>query len=331
MFALVAAIVVLLQLPEPCIARTRHKHCTPIVCGNLTINYHFRLTTQPPNCVVDANLDTGDCSLPRSYFWQYGSSYFTNALWSSSIYLVNCTRPVESSMYIDASRCPVSSSGSDPPPSSYAYFLDGRTLLQDFDETCIIEALIPVMTQNISGFSTSNIYEKLLLYGFKLSYYDYTLDDPPVWLGIRCLIVLVTYKWRRRHRCVDDTVKELLQRTESGLNTGRDQNIEFKKYKGKLRSGYLVAIKMLENSKGNGEEFINEVATIGWIHHVNVMKLIGFCVEGSKQALIYDFMSIGSLDQIIFGKENKIDLSWKKEVRCCAQGGSRDRLLTSGV
>ncbi|KAK9016612.1 hypothetical protein V6N11_079107 [Hibiscus sabdariffa] len=84
-------------------------------------------------------------------------------------------------------------------------------------------------------------------------------------------------------------------------------------YKGKLRSGYLVAIKMLENSKGNGEDFINEVATIGRIHHVNVMKLIGFCVEGSKQALVYDFMSNGSLDQIIFGKENKIDLSWEKK------------------
>ncbi|KAK8588968.1 hypothetical protein V6N13_087856 [Hibiscus sabdariffa] len=83
-------------------------------------------------------------------------------------------------------------------------------------------------------------------------------------------------------------------------------------FKGKLRSGYVVAIKLLENSKGNGEDFINEVATIGRIHHVNVMKLIGFCVEGSKQVLVYDFMPNGSLDQIIFAKENKLDLSWEK-------------------
>ena len=50
-------------------------------------------------------------------------------------------------------------------------------------------------------------------------------------------------------------------------------------FKGKLRSGSCVAIKTLGNSKGNGQDFINEVATIGRIHHVNVVKLVGFCVE----------------------------------------------------
>ncbi|KAK9912501.1 hypothetical protein M0R45_036363 [Rubus argutus] len=73
-------------------------------------------------------------------------------------------------------------------------------------------------------------------------------------------------------------------------------------YKGKLRSGRLVAIKMLENSKANGQDFINEVATIGRIHHVNVVQLIGYCAEGSKRALIYEFMSNGSLDKHIFPK-----------------------------
>nr|XP_027067765.1 rust resistance kinase Lr10-like [Coffea arabica] len=38
-------------------------------------------------------------------------------------------------------------------------------------------------------------------------------------------------------------------------------------YKGKLRSGGAVAVKMLNKSKANGQEFINEVATIGRIHH----------------------------------------------------------------
>jgi len=53
-------------------------------------------------------------------------------------------------------------------------------------------------------------------------------------------------------------------------------------FKGTLRSGRLVAITMLGKSKTNGQDFINEVATIGRIHHVNVVQLIGFCVEGSK-------------------------------------------------
>uniref|UniRef100_A0A2N9FGG8 Protein kinase domain-containing protein n=1 Tax=Fagus sylvatica TaxID=28930 RepID=A0A2N9FGG8_FAGSY len=61
-------------------------------------------------------------------------------------------------------------------------------------------------------------------------------------------------------------------------------------FKGKLRSGHLVAIKMLGKSKGNGQDFISEVATIGRIHHANVVQLIGFCTEGPKRALIYEFM-----------------------------------------
>ena len=56
-------------------------------------------------------------------------------------------------------------------------------------------------------------------------------------------------------------------------------------------------------SKANGQDFINEVATIGRIYHVNVVRLVGFCVQGSKWALIYDYMPNGSLDKFIFLKE----------------------------
>ncbi|KAK8648210.1 hypothetical protein V6N13_128971 [Hibiscus sabdariffa] len=82
-------------------------------------------------------------------------------------------------------------------------------------------------------------------------------------------------------------------------------------FKGKLRSGHYVAIKLLGKSKGGDQDFINEVASIGRIHHANVVKLVGFCVEGSKQVLVYDFMSNESLDKIIFVEENKNTLGWK--------------------
>ena len=91
-------------------------------------------------------------------------------------------------------------------------------------------------------------------------------------------------------------------------------------YRGWLESGPLVAIKMLGNSKSNGQEFINEVATIGRIHHVNVVQLIGFCAKGSKCALIYEFMPNGFLENYFFFflrrkyplkyQENIWDSSW---------------------
>lgn len=83
-------------------------------------------------------------------------------------------------------------------------------------------------------------------------------------------------------------------------------------YKGKLSSGIPVAVKVLEHSKGNGEDFINEVAIISRIHHFNIVRLLGFCSEGSRRAIIYEFVYNGSLEKYIFGKANRQSLSWEK-------------------
>ncbi|KAL6140659.1 hypothetical protein ACLB2K_058957 [Fragaria x ananassa] len=70
-------------------------------------------------------------------------------------------------------------------------------------------------------------------------------------------------------------------------------------YKGKLPDGPLVAVKILNESTGDGEEFINEVASIGRTSHVNVVTLVGFCYQKNKRALIYEYMPNGSLDKSI--------------------------------
>jgi len=71
-------------------------------------------------------------------------------------------------------------------------------------------------------------------------------------------------------------------------------------YKGQLADGCLVAMKVLKESRGNGDEFINEVASISRTSHVNIVSLMGFCFEGSKRALIYEFMPNGSLEKFIY-------------------------------
>ncbi|KAL8553253.1 hypothetical protein ACS0TY_001785 [Phlomoides rotata] len=55
---------------------------------------------------------------------------------------------------------------------------------------------------------------------------------------------------------------------------------------------------------------MNRIATIGWIHHVNVVKLVGYCAERSKRALVYDFMLNGSLEKYIYsrGKNGLLEL-----------------------
>ncbi|CAL5399843.1 unnamed protein product [Camellia sinensis] len=75
-------------------------------------------------------------------------------------------------------------------------------------------------------------------------------------------------------------------------------------FKGKLENGCFVAVKVLEGLKGTGEEFINEVVTISRTSHVNIVTLVGFCFEGRKRALMYEFMPNGSLEKFIYDRNS---------------------------
>ncbi|OQU75577.1 hypothetical protein SORBI_3K027900, partial [Sorghum bicolor] len=79
----------------------------------------------------------------------------------------------------------------------------------------------------------------------------------------------------------------------------------------KLGEGGYVAVKFLHDSKAKGEEFVNEVMSIGRTTHVNIVSLYGFCLEGSKQALIYEYMANGSLDKYIYSENPKEILGWE--------------------
>ncbi|XP_039172670.1 PR5-like receptor kinase [Eucalyptus grandis] len=85
-------------------------------------------------------------------------------------------------------------------------------------------------------------------------------------------------------------------------------------YKGKLQDSQLVAVKLLKKLTSNAEEFFNEVASISRTSHVNVVSLLGFCFEGGKRALVYEFLPNGSLEKFIFNRNNtsEVDnqLSW---------------------
>ncbi|KAK9147276.1 hypothetical protein Scep_006033 [Stephania cephalantha] len=72
-----------------------------------------------------------------------------------------------------------------------------------------------------------------------------------------------------------------------------------------LSNDIPVAVKLLNDAKGNGDEFINEVGTIGTIHHVNVVRLFGFCADGFRRALVYEFLPNESLEKFIFLQDSK--------------------------
>ncbi|XP_047969381.1 rust resistance kinase Lr10-like isoform X2 [Salvia hispanica] len=137
---------------------------------------------------------------------------------------------------------------------------------------------------------------------------------------------LLIYKFQTRRRSSHEDIESFLQ-SDNKLAPIRYSYSDIKKmtkgfqdklgqggygsvYKGKLRSGLHVAVKLLGKSGGKGQDFMNEIATIGRIHHVNVVRLVGYCAHGSKLALVFDFMTNGSLEKYLFNRNNMKPLNW---------------------
>ena len=89
---------------------------------------------------------------------------------------------------------------------------------------------------------------------------------------------------------------------------------------GSVYKGYVseanktIAVKRLEKFVEEGErDFRAEMTAIGRTHHRNIVQLLGFCIEGSRKLLVYEYTSNGSLADLLF-KAKKRTL-WKERVR----------------
>ena len=136
----------------------------------------------------------------------------------------------------------------------------------------------------------------LLIYKFRRSFSDYNIIESFLQSDNKLSQIRYSYS----------DIKRMTRGFQEKLGEGGYGSV----YKGKLRSGHHVAVKMLGKSGGNGQDFINEITTIGRVHHVNVVQLVGYCAEGSKRALIFDFMPSGSLEKYLFNRERMNYLNW---------------------
>jgi serine/threonine protein kinase len=121
-------------------------------------------------------------------------------------------------------------------------------------------------------------------------------------IHLKVEMFLKTYGTSKPTRYTFSEVKKIARRFKEKVGQGGYGSV----YKGELPNRVPVAVKMLENATGEGEVFINEVATIGLIHHANIVRLLGFCSEGLRRALIYEFMPNESLEKYIFSHDPNI-------------------------
>nr|XP_040257094.1 G-type lectin S-receptor-like serine/threonine-protein kinase At2g19130 [Aegilops tauschii subsp. strangulata] len=80
-------------------------------------------------------------------------------------------------------------------------------------------------------------------------------------------------------------------------------------FKGSLSDSTAIAVKRLDGVRQGEKQFRAEVSSTGVVQHVNLVKLIGFCCQGDRRLLVYEYMPNGSLDHHLF-QSNGMVLDW---------------------
>ncbi|CAN6335920.1 unnamed protein product [Urochloa humidicola] len=87
-------------------------------------------------------------------------------------------------------------------------------------------------------------------------------------------------------------------------------------YKGVLPDGQEIAVKRLCQSSRQGiEELKSELVLVAKLHHRNLVRLIGVCLQEKQKILVYEYMPNRSLDSILFDPDRKKELDWAQRFK----------------
>uniref|UniRef100_A0A0E0LZ14 Protein kinase domain-containing protein n=1 Tax=Oryza punctata TaxID=4537 RepID=A0A0E0LZ14_ORYPU len=96
-------------------------------------------------------------------------------------------------------------------------------------------------------------------------------------------------------------------------------------YYGILEEGTQVAVKLRSQSPNQG------VKILTWIHHKNLISMIGYCKDGEYMVLVYEYMSEGTTEEHIAGRDhNKRNLTWTERLQITLESAQGLEYLHKG-
>ncbi|XP_021773788.1 cold-responsive protein kinase 1-like isoform X1 [Chenopodium quinoa] len=90
-------------------------------------------------------------------------------------------------------------------------------------------------------------------------------------------------------------------------------------YKGRLKDGTLIAVKVLSPESRQGlREFVTELTVLATIEHENLVGILGCCTEGNNRILVSRYLENNSLSQSLLGQNpGGIDFNWRIRRNIC--------------
>ncbi|EFH43974.1 hypothetical protein ARALYDRAFT_492542 [Arabidopsis lyrata subsp. lyrata] len=130
---------------------------------------------------------------------------------------------------------------------------------------------------------------------------------------ILVVLGLVISNRRKQKQDMDlptESVQFDLKTIESATSNFSERN-KIRIFKGMLMNGTEIAVKRLSKTSGQGEvEFKNEVVVVAKLQHINLVRLLGFSLQGEEKLLVYEFVSNKSLDYFLFDPTKRNQLDW---------------------
>ncbi|KAL6227917.1 hypothetical protein ACLB2K_001871 [Fragaria x ananassa] len=192
----------------------------------------------------------------------------------------------------------------DSTPNHVPHLINPTVTIESKDNSLILILAISLGSVAFICFSLAIL--SFTIYMHRVHRYEKLLKHTNLALADQEYFCLQSFSYIELERATDGFKEELGRGTFGAV------------YKGTLSgtaSNKTVAVKRLEKVVEEGvREFKAEITTIGQTHHRNLVQLLGFCIEGSRKLLVYEYMSNGSLADLLF-KARGMRPTWKERVR----------------